>query len=107
MIGDAIDTSNTPRDTILHEGDLSSQDLMQDMVYDAFGVSRHVGVEADGFIVEVDRHSNDLEKEIKCATQRSEDRDKWFMGPPSYISKNLPGGVPSEFVDLINSQTGI
>ncbi|KAF7824032.1 hypothetical protein G2W53_022176 [Senna tora] len=39
MIGDVIDTLNEPRDTILLEGGLSSQDLMQDMVHDAFGVS--------------------------------------------------------------------
>ncbi|KAF7820768.1 uncharacterized protein G2W53_026223 [Senna tora] len=51
--------------------------------------------------------SNDLEKEIKYVTQRSEDRDKRVMGALNYIFKNLPGGVPSEFVDLLNSQTGI
>ncbi|KAF7820870.1 uncharacterized protein G2W53_026325 [Senna tora] len=151
MIGDAINTSNAPRDTILHEGDLSSQDLMQDMVHDAFGVSRHVGVEALGFIDEAslleglhilglqisekdslgqvmgreqpgrsngnnvlqeevfrlklglqvaNQQSNDLEKEIKCATQWSEDRDKRMMGALNYILKNLPGSVPSEY-DLI------
>ncbi|KAF7820766.1 hypothetical protein G2W53_026221 [Senna tora] len=50
------------------------------------------------------QHSNDLEKEIKCVTQRSEDRDKRVKGALNYIFKNLPGGVPSEFVDLLNSQ---
>ncbi|KAF7820754.1 uncharacterized protein G2W53_026209 [Senna tora] len=49
------------------------------------------------------QHSNDFEKEIKCATQRTEDKDKRVMGALNYISKNLPGSVPSEFVDLINS----
>ncbi|KAF7820764.1 uncharacterized protein G2W53_026219 [Senna tora] len=50
------------------------------------------------------QHSNDLEKEIKCATQRSEDRDKRVMCALNYIFKNIPGSVPSEFVDLINSK---
>ncbi|KAF7820863.1 uncharacterized protein G2W53_026318 [Senna tora] len=53
------------------------------------------------------QHSNDLEKEIKCATQRSEDRDKRVMGALYYIFKNLPGSVPSEFVDLINSHMNL
>ncbi|KAF7820746.1 uncharacterized protein G2W53_026201 [Senna tora] len=48
--------------------------------------------------------SNDLEKEIKYVTRRSEDKDKRVMGALNYIFKNLPGGVPSEFVDLLNSQ---
>ncbi|KAF7816864.1 premnaspirodiene oxygenase-like [Senna tora] len=50
------------------------------------------------------QRTNDLEKEMKCATQRSEERDKQVMGALNYIFKNLPGSVPSEFADLINSQ---
>ncbi|KAF7820752.1 uncharacterized protein G2W53_026207 [Senna tora] len=108
MIGDAINTSNAPRDTILHEGDLSSQDLMQDMVHDAFRSNGNNVFQEEVFRLKLElqaanQHSNDLEKEIKCATQRFEDRDKRVMGALNYIFKNIPGSVPFEFVDLINS----
>ncbi|KAF7802497.1 hypothetical protein G2W53_041608 [Senna tora] len=62
-VRDANDTPNIPKGTDIGEGGLSNQDLMQDMVKDAFGFSRNVGVEAYESVDEVESGVHGLHRQ--------------------------------------------
>ncbi|KAF7826633.1 mucin-1-like isoform X2 [Senna tora] len=114
-VRDANDTSNIPKGTDIGEGGLSNQDLMQDMVKDAFGFSRNVGVEAHESVDEVEsgvhgfhrQYSRDDGDTISLAKEVEEDESSVMhieasMGRPkrirvsqgAFFTESVPVPIP-------------
>ncbi|KAF7835390.1 hypothetical protein G2W53_010249 [Senna tora] len=92
-VRDANDTPNIPKGTDIGEGGLSNQDLMQDMVKDAFGFCRNVGVEAHESVDEVESGVHGLHQQYSRGMGRPK-RIRVSQGAFSTESVPVPIATP-------------